>query len=61
MLDERTKKGLLVLGITEHKLIPFFKRLRDSYPEFCIGDKVLLEETEYIAFYEAFKHEWQKR
>jgi len=53
--DDRAKKPSLVLGICEHKLITFFKRLRDSYSEFCIGDKVLLEESDYLAFYEAFK------
>lgn len=35
--DEKTKKKQIILGICDHKLIMFLKKLRDSYSDFCIG------------------------
>ena len=59
--EESGKRSGVMLGIMNHKLILFFKKLRDIYEEFCIGNKLLLEESEYVSFYEAFKSEWTRK
>lgn len=58
--DLKTKRASL--EVSKNKLMVFFKHARAIYPEFCscVGEKVIVQDSNLRDFYDTFKLEWAK-